>query len=59
VVAADLSLMSKAEVERIWLPFVPWLTLGIALLPRHWHRGALAVQVVAALLVQHLLYTSW
>ena len=28
VLAADLSLMSKAEVERIWLPFVPWLLLS-------------------------------
>lgn len=25
VVAADLSLLSKAEVERIWLIFMPWL----------------------------------
>jgi hypothetical protein len=59
VLVADVSMMSKAEVERIWLPFVPWLTLGVALLPPHWRRGALTVQVVAALLVQHLLYTSW
>lgn len=59
VLAADLSLMSKAEVERIWLPFVPWVTLGAGLLPRSWHRGALAVQVLVALAVQHLLYTSW
>ena len=27
--AADASQMSKAEVERIWLPFVPWLLLGL------------------------------
>ncbi len=37
VAAADLSRMSKAEVERIWLPFVPWLTLSVVLLP---HAGA-------------------
>ncbi|SEC18840.1 hypothetical protein SAMN04489844_1844 [Nocardioides exalbidus] len=59
VVLADLSGMSKAEVERIWLPFVPWLTLSLALLPGGWRRWGLALQVVAALLVQHLLYTSW
>ncbi len=59
VVVADLSRMSKAEVERIWLPFVPWLTLSLALLPARWHRPALAVQVLAALAVQHLLYTTW
>lgn len=59
VLVADLSLMSKAEVERIWLPFVPWLTIGAALLPDRWRRPAIAVQVLTALVVQHLLYTSW
>ena len=33
IVVADLSRMCKAEVERIWLPFVPWLLLSVALLP--------------------------
>ena len=47
VVVADLSQMSKAEVERIWLPFVPWLLLGCALLPERWRRRGLALQVVA------------
>lgn len=59
VLVADLSRMSKAEVERIWLPFVPWLTLSLALLPPGWRRWGLALQVGTALLVQHLLYTSW
>ncbi|MDT9591749.1 hypothetical protein RDV89_01625 [Nocardioides zeae] len=59
VVGADVSGMSKAEVERIWLPFVPWLTLTLALLPARWRTPALALQVTAALVVQHLLYTSW
>jgi methylthioxylose transferase len=59
VVVADLSLMSKAEVERIWLPFVPWLLLSAALLPDRWRRPALALQLVTALVMQHLLYTSW
>ena len=59
VVAADLSGMSKAEVERIWLPFVPWLLVACALLPRRWQRPALALQVCFALLVQHLLFTGW
>ena len=51
--------MSKAEVERIWLPFVPWLTLSLALLPGGWRRWGLGLQVLTALLVQHLLYTTW
>ncbi|MEO8889002.1 MAG: hypothetical protein ABI301_01945 [Jatrophihabitantaceae bacterium] len=56
---ADLSFMSKAETERIWLPFVPWLLLGAALLPEAWRRRALAGQVTVALLVQTLLFTHW
>ncbi|MEQ6899521.1 hypothetical protein [Nocardioides sp. YIM 152588] len=59
IVVADLSLMSKAEVERIWLPFVPWLTLAVAGLPDRWLRPALALQVATALVVQHLLNTFW
>jgi hypothetical protein len=59
VAAADASQMSKAEVERIWLPFVPWLLVATALLPPRWRRPLLAVQVVAALLVSHLLFTGW
>jgi methylthioxylose transferase len=59
VAAADASGMSKAEVERIWLPFVPWLTLSFALLPAGWRRWGLGLQVAAALVVQQLFYTSW
>ena len=59
VALADASGMSKAEVERIWLPFIPWLTVSCALLPHGWRRWGLGLQVVAALLVQHLFYTAW
>ncbi len=59
IVLADLSRMSKAEVERIWLPFVPWLTLSLALLPGGWRRWGLALQVLTALVVEHALYTTW
>ena len=59
VLLADLSGMSKAEVERIWLPFVPWLTIAFAFVPAPWRRRLLAAQLVWALLVQHLLYTVW
>ncbi len=55
----EVSNMSKGEVERIWLPFIPWLSLSMALLPARWRRRGLAVQLVTALVVQHLLYTSW
>ena len=59
VLAADLSGMSKAEVERIWLPFAPWALIGTALLPRGWRRPALAGQLAFALVVQHVLATGW
>ena len=58
---ADLSRMSKAEVERIWLPFVPWLTLSIALLPERWRRRGLVVQVRQRALraCSTCVYTTW
>jgi len=59
VALADLSLMSKAEVERIWLPFTPWLLVATAALPDRWRRPMLALQAATALLVQHLLATTW
>ena len=42
VVAADASRMSKAEVERIWLPFVPWLlgACALVMMPHAWHLPA-------------------
>lgn len=59
VLAADLSQMSRAEVERIWLPFVPWLLVGTALLSERWRRIGFAGQLGFALVVQHLLQTGW
>jgi hypothetical protein len=59
VLAADLSGMSKAEVERIWLPFAVWLVLPCALLnPKH-ARWWLAGQAGFTLLVEHLLMSPW
>ncbi|MEU6574126.1 hypothetical protein [Streptomyces sp. NPDC046805] len=57
LLAADLSGMSKAETERIWLPFAVWLLASCAFLPRP--RAWLAAQAVLALLLNHLLLTSW
>jgi hypothetical protein len=59
MVVADLSGLSKAEVERIWLPFAIWLTAGAALLPGRDSRSWLAAQAVTALLVNHMLLTGW
>ena len=59
VLLADVSGMSKAEVERIWLPFIPWLLVGTAFLPPRWVRITLALQLFVALVVQHLLFIVW
>ncbi|WP_204456461.1 hypothetical protein [Actinokineospora baliensis] len=59
VLVADISGLSKAEVERIWLPFGTWLVVACAWLPRGQHRGWLAAQALLALLVNHLLLTVW
>jgi methylthioxylose transferase len=59
LVAATLSGLSKAEVERIWLPFTAWLVVACATLPARHHRGWLASQAVVALLVEHLMLSSW
>ncbi len=59
IVAADLSGLSKAETERIWLPFTLWLLPAAALLPDRDHRAWLTAQAAVALTVNHLLLTSW
>ena len=56
---ADLSMLSKAETERIWLPFMVWLTAAPALLPRSSHRWWLAVNVIGALAINHFILTNW
>ncbi|MEV0029610.1 hypothetical protein [Nocardia sp. NPDC050793] len=59
IIAADISGLSKAETERIWLPFDLWLLVGTAFLPRSSARAWLAVQAFGTLLVVHLILTNW
>ena len=75
VVVADLTGLSKAEVERIWLPFAVWLVVPCALLPGPRAQSMsekptppgggfsvrtwLVAQAVLALAVNHLLLTVW
>jgi hypothetical protein len=61
VLVADVSGLSKAEVERIWLPFVPWLALACCALPTTgWRRtGWLASQVTVATALQLVLRSPW
>lgn len=59
IVCADLSMLSKAETERIWLPFTVWLTAASALLPPPSRRWWLALNVIGALALNHLILTNW
>lgn len=59
VVAADVSGLSKAEVERIWLAFAVWLVAAAALLPAATRRWWLVAQALTALTVNHVLLTNW
>jgi hypothetical protein len=69
VAVANLSGLSKAEVERIWLPFAPWVVLAAAWLPTRAAAGRpswlapasvlLAAQVVVAVAVESLVLTPW
>jgi hypothetical protein len=52
-------MLSKAEVERIWLPFTVWLTASAALLPPRSHRWWLALNVIGALVLNHVILTNW
>ncbi len=57
VAVSDLSGASRGEVERIWLPFVPWLLVATARLPRP--RQWLGLQLGAALVLDALLRAKW
>ncbi|MUL81670.1 MULTISPECIES: hypothetical protein [unclassified Mycolicibacterium] len=59
ILVADLSMLSKAETERIWLPFTVWLTAAGAFLPLWSVRFWLAVNVIGALALNHFILTNW
>jgi len=61
ILFANLSGLSKAEVERIWLPFLPWILLATSALPSSplWMRSLLAVQAIVAIVVGIHVETLW
>jgi hypothetical protein len=62
VLAADVSGLSKGEVERIWLPFVPWVAVAAGALDDGRPRVAtawVAGQALVALLVQSMVRSPW
>jgi hypothetical protein len=59
VVTADLSGLSKGEVERIWLPFAPWLLIAACVLPASSRSAWLALQAFVAVVIQAGIRTPW
>ena len=59
ILVASLTGLSKAEVERIWLPFTLWIVPVAAFMSDRWRRPLLLSQVVLAVLLQTLLLTRW
>jgi hypothetical protein len=63
IAIADVSGMSKAEVERIWLPFVPWAALATAGLVDgmsfRMARRCLALQACCALVLATTVWSIW
>ncbi len=62
VALADLSGMSKGEVERIWLPFVPWLMLATAAFAHArlgTVRALLTLQVASTVVLAVTIWSQW
>jgi len=60
LVVADVSGMAKAEVERIWQPFFPWLAFAVLALPTpRFDRARLALQAGLAIGLTVSLWTLW
>jgi hypothetical protein len=50
--------LSKGEVERIWLPFVPWLLVAAGTRDEQW-MGWCCAQAGWTILVQASIQTPW
>lgn len=59
VAIANSSGMSKAEVERIWLPYVPWILTATAWLAAPRMRVWLAANVTLGLVLEAFLRSKW
>ena len=61
IAVADISGMSKAEVERIWLPFLPWILLAAVALPsdRRSMRRLIGAQAVTTFVIATYVWTIW
>jgi hypothetical protein len=58
---ADVSGLSKAETERIWLLYMPWIAIAAGAVASTWRvrRWWLAGQAGWAILIQAVLVSHW
>ncbi|PZS04050.1 MAG: hypothetical protein DLM56_07250 [Pseudonocardiales bacterium] len=59
ILIADLTGLARGEVERIWLPFMPWIALAVITLPRRDTRWWLGAQLALAIVIQTVVYSPW
>jgi hypothetical protein len=59
IAAANLSGLSKGEVERIWLPFFPWVITAASALPWRQMRPWLAASAGTGAALQLFLRSPW
>src|SRR5439155_26887169 len=59
LLVADLTFLSKGEVERIWVPWVPWILVATALLPRAGRRTWLVALAATGFVLQVALRSPW
>lgn len=59
VVLSDLSGYSKGEVERIWLPFAPWILIATSELPDLSATALLSLQAVVGIAIAIGVRTAW
>lgn len=59
VILSNISGLSKGEVERIWLPFAPWLLVAACAIPAPARRYWLTAQAIVAVAIQLIVRTPW
>jgi hypothetical protein len=59
LLASDISGYSKGEVERIWLPFAPWILLATSEIPAPVTTALLSLQALIGVAVALGVRTAW
>lgn len=59
ILLADLTGLAKGEVERIWLPFYPWIATATRCLPSRSVSFWLTLQAATPIVITILMRTEW